>query len=148
MAIRVSGLWFFAAINFHLCALKTDYADRVAAMFTSFTLKQREMGWLFKCYGNNIPFMLSSYYQHWSLTLPGLTWRCLHGESVLIQHFKISRENSRSLSLPVPPACLDLDSSGKDWSQRISSQFSYLGDQFLAHLLIWGSGLQIEADSK
>lgn len=120
--------------------LKRDHTDRIAVMFTSFILKQEEMGWLGKCYEENIPFMLSSYCQHWSLTLPDLIWRCFPGENMLIWQLKISYGKTLILSLPIPPACLDLHSSWKDWSQRISSHFSYLSDKFLAHLLILRSG--------
>lgn len=107
---------FFAFVYFHLWALKRDHADRVAVMFTSFILKCRELGWLLKCCGENIPSMLSSYCQQWSLTFPVLTWRCFHGKSMLIQPLKISYRKTNSLSLCVPPPCLDLYCNWKDWS--------------------------------
>lgn len=102
MVVEVSE-HFFAFIYFHLCALKRDHADRVAVMFISFILKHREFGWLLKCCGENIPSVLSSYFQQWSPTFPVLTLRCFHGKSILIWHLKISYGKTLILSHSVYP---------------------------------------------
>lgn len=66
-------------------------------MFTSFILKYREMRWSLKCYRENFPFMLPSYYH----TAPKL----FHVLPEDVSMVKLS------LLLPVFPAYLDLHSS-------------------------------------